>query len=145
MTWEGGCLCGAVRYESDAPPHTGGYCHCRMCQRSSGGAFGVFVVFAADTFRFTRGAPKLHRSSDWAERGFCPECGSQLTFRYLTDPAPGWLGVTVGSLDAPEAVKMKWHTGVESALPWHRIDDELPRTLTEDDPGLAAVKAARAR
>ena len=40
---------------------------------------------------------------------------------------------------------MKWHTGVESALPWHRIDDELPRTLTEDDPGLAAVKAARAR
>jgi hypothetical protein len=145
MSWEGGCLCGAVRYQSAASPRTAGYCHCRMCQRASGGAFGVFAVFAAATFQFTRGAPRLYRSSAWAERGFCADCGAQLTFRYLADPAPDWLGVTVGSLDAPGAVKVKWHTGVESAVPWHRIDDDLPRTLTAEDPGLKAVKATLAR
>lgn len=143
MTWEGGCLCGAVRYESDVPPHTAGYCHCRMCQRSSGGTCGVFAVFAVEAFRFTRGAPKVYRSSDRAERGFCADCGAPLTFRYLTDPAPDWLGITVGSLDAPDSVEVKWHTGVESVIPWHRIDDGLPRTRTSEDPGLAAVLAAR--
>ncbi len=32
----GGCLCGAVRYESEEPPTDSNYCHCRICQRTSG-------------------------------------------------------------------------------------------------------------
>ena len=35
----GGCLCGAVRYECSADPFFMGNCHCRDCQRSSGGAY----------------------------------------------------------------------------------------------------------
>jgi len=45
----GGCLCGAVRYESTKPPIWVGYCHCRMCQKAYGNLFGIFAAFSVDT------------------------------------------------------------------------------------------------
>ena len=93
----GGCLCGAVRYEADEPPHHVEYCHCRMCQKHSGSAFGVSAAFRADSFRITRGAPKFYKSSDISERGFCADCGSSLIDRYF-DPDDPYVWVGVGTL-----------------------------------------------
>ena len=133
----GGCQCGAVRYAASDPfgPH---YCHCRMCQRASGNAFAAFVGFHADRFRFTRGAAKLYRSSSFAVRGFCADCGTPLTFQY--DREPHRIGLSIGSLDHPERVAPAIHWGVESMLPWLRFDDGLPRKRTEDDPSFLAAK-----
>jgi len=130
----GGCLCGAVRYEvSQLPDEDIGYCHCRMCQKALGGLFGCFVIFTGaeqtKTFQFTRGEPKLYRSSARAERGFCAECGTPLLFRDTKAVA-----VTMGSLDHPEDFTPKSHSGIESQVPWLKIDDELPRWRTDDDP-----------
>ena len=82
----GGCLCGAVRYEASETPQRAGICHCRMCQKSNGTPFAVGVYFHKTAFRFTRGEPKLYRSSDIADRGFCSACGSRLIFRPLDGP-----------------------------------------------------------
>ncbi len=143
MPVTGGCLCGAVRYESSESPVDVSYCHCRMCQRSSGNAFGTFASFRRDAFRFTRGEPKLYKSSAFAERGFCAECGTPLIFWYLT---PGSLseeiGVPIGSLDHPEDASPKSHWGIESQIPWLTIDDGLPRTRTEEDPDFIARSTA---
>jgi hypothetical protein len=49
----GGCLCGAVRYESREPPTEGYYCHCTMCRRHYGGIFAAAV-------RFPGGRPQVH-------------------------------------------------------------------------------------
>lgn len=75
----GHCLCGAVTI-TVAGPHDEhvGACHCRMCQRWSG---GVFVCFAADAATVTvTGEVARFRSSSFAERAFCPRCGSHLWF-----------------------------------------------------------------
>ena len=38
--WQGGCQCGAVRYEYTVRPDNAGICHCRMCQKQFGNFFG---------------------------------------------------------------------------------------------------------
>ena len=76
----GHCLCGAVTVRV-AGPHDPrpGACHCRMCQRWSG---GLFLCFSADAAGVTvEGPVTRYASSDFAERAFCPVCGSHLWMR----------------------------------------------------------------
>ena len=127
----GGCQCGAVRYESSAPPIRPSLCHCRMCQMAYGNVFGALVSFPWQSFRFTAGAPKLYRSSKIALRGFCAACGTPLAF--ADDAEPEQVAVTIGSLDHPEIAPPVVHWGVESWVPWLRMDDGLPRLRAEDD------------
>jgi len=126
----GGCLCGAIRYESTEAPELVGFCHCRMCQKATGGLYLVYADFDGDAFKFTRGEPRYYRSSEIATRGFCPECGTQIAFRYDGDTGPA---IGVGTLDHPEDWPPTWeHSGIESKVPWHEICDDLPQTTTEE-------------
>jgi hypothetical protein len=136
MKITGGCLCGAVRYEvSQRSDDYVGYCHCRMCQKALGGLFGVYVNFGGDdTFKFIGEKPKYYRSSEWLERGFCAECGTPLVVRDSTGFA-----AMIGSLDHPEDFPPTCHCGIESQLSWLKIDDDLPRRKTEDDPAFIAI------
>lgn len=120
----GGCLCGAIRYESTARPDKSGYCHCRNCQKVSGAPVTVGVFFALSSFRYTRGAPKYFQTSEKVERGFCERCGSRLTYRIFDSDQ---IAVEVGSLDHPEAAPPTYHIGVESQLSWFDTRDEHPR------------------
>ena len=135
----GGCLCGAVRYESTEPPVTGGYCHCRMCQKAYGGLFCAWVQFRASGFRFTKGEPKLYRSSEWLQRGVCSTCGSPLVVIYDEDPNPV---VFTGSLDHPDdwpLTQEGWsgHAFVNDKVSWHVISDDMPQFATShpESPG----------
>jgi hypothetical protein len=76
----GHCLCGAVRIMVDGPhdPRPGA-CHCRMCQRWSGGLFLCFNAEAAGVS--VTGPVRRFASSDFAERAFCEICGSHLWMR----------------------------------------------------------------
>ena len=128
----GGCLCGAVRYESKEPPIQGFYCYCTICQRSYGGLFQATVKFARSALRFTKGEAKYYRSSDFAKRGFCSECGSPIVFLYEGNPN-AW--ILIGSLDHPEDWPLTkdapWgrsgHWYIEARVPWYEISDGLPR------------------
>jgi hypothetical protein len=51
----GGCACGAIRYESTAEPALMLHCHCRDCQRSSGGPFSSFVIVPKEAFKVSQG------------------------------------------------------------------------------------------
>ena len=80
----GRCLCGAVtiRVTGDHDPRVGA-CHCRMCQRWSGGLFLCFNAPAASVT--VEGPAQEFQSSPFARRGFCPRCGSHLWFRDLSE------------------------------------------------------------
>lgn len=97
----GGCLCGAVRYTlAKAPDHIGA-CHCSMCRKFSGGIeLGLDVGFDDVTWE-GEDAIRTYKSSDWAERGFCGTCGSNLFYRIPpNDTMPqGMLSLSAGSLD----------------------------------------------
>ena len=141
----GGCHCGAVRYEASNPPTTGGLCHCRDCQRSTGSAFEALAMFRQNEFEFVKGKPKLYQPSAIMEKGFCADCGSQLYDRYTVrlseDFEEDMLWVHIGTLDNPEIAPIEMHTGVESQLSWLHFDDGLPRKRCDEDPDLAIAFA----
>jgi hypothetical protein len=122
---EGGCACGAIRYQLRATPHDTGWCHCRLCQRNSGAPAIVFTTVGVEAFSITRGALATWRSSDFGERGFCAACGSLLTMRI--DFQPDTIDVAAASLDRPEVVAPGFHIFCGAAIPWAVLDDGLPR------------------
>lgn len=75
----GHCLCGAVTVRLERHDPRVGACHCRMCQRWSG---GLFLSFRADEVQ-VMGQVVRYRSTPFAERAFCPVCGSHLWVRNL--------------------------------------------------------------
>lgn len=125
MKYAGGCLCGALRYNSTSGPLEAGYCHCRMCQKLSGATVLPWVSFSTNSFSFTEGSPKIYTSSSWGRREFCAECGSQIAFRSTdTDET---VEINIGTLDDPEAVTPQYHVWCSSQVSWFDTQDELPR------------------
>src|SRR5687768_2423157 len=99
----GGCQCGAVRYRLDEPLVNAHLCHCRMCQKAFGSYFAPWADVPLTKVVVTRGTVAHFNSSDPVERGFCRDCGTPLTFRYLK--GGDRISVALGSLDHPEEVK----------------------------------------
>jgi hypothetical protein len=124
----GGCQCGELRYRLDAEP-SGSICHCRMCQKASGGPFMAFGGVPNSSFVVTRGELSIFRSSDIAERGFCAACGTPLTYRLVGGRR---VGVTLGSLDAPNAVAPEEQFGAESRISWLALALVAPETSLSD-------------
>ena len=78
----GGCLCGAVRFTAAPAKRHTDVCHCGMCRRWSAGP--AFMVDCGESVEFTKdGGLSFYRSSEWAERGFCNQCGSSLCYRLV--------------------------------------------------------------
>jgi hypothetical protein len=137
----GGCLCGDIRYEIVKPAIDSGYCHCKMCQRFSGAPVIAGPTFPRDGVRFTKGQPTYYRSSAIAERGFCPRCGSSLTYKPLLRRWTDWIFIFGGSIDGGFEFPPEWHLGIESHVPWLSIRDDLPRVRCDDSPSLIEAYA----
>ncbi len=125
MRFEGGCLCGAVRYEVTVRAgDVADYCHCVACRKAGGAPVVAWVQVTPGRFAVTAGAAKGFASSALATRWFCGDCGSQL---FMTDPGGVSVGITLGTLDAPEAVRPTAHGWESERLPWFAVADGLPR------------------
>jgi hypothetical protein len=124
-TYAGGCVCGAIRFASAAGPVASGYCHCRLCQRSSGAPVLAWASFPVATFAYLEGAPSVYRSSDHGQREFCARCGTQIAYREIRGAAT--VDVNLASLDRPEAVPPRRHVWTGSRIPWFETADALPR------------------
>ena len=124
----GGCMCGAVRYECAAEPAMTANCHCRDCQRATGGAYASVFLVPRNAVRIT-GEVKYYDvkgdSGNILSRGFCPTCGSRL----FGKPAvvPDLMSIMLGSLDDPSSHKPAMDIYTASAQPWDYMNPELPK------------------
>jgi len=123
--YEGGCLCGEVRYRATAEPLRGVICHCEMCRHHSGALALAFVHFPLDAFQWLGVMPSWFQSSANAARGFCPRCGSTLGMR--EDVLDDRVQICIGSLDEPDRVRIDDHVWTRSRVPWFDTRDDLPR------------------
>jgi hypothetical protein len=126
--FEGGCLCGAIRYRATAAPIRGVICHCSMCRRHSGAPVLAFVHFAAKDFTWLHVQPARYRSSEFAERGFCANCGSTLSMH--EEALADRVQIAVGSLDEPARARIDDHVWTKDRIPWFEVADALPRFRT---------------
>lgn len=123
---QGGCACGAVRYEVAGGVKGCAHCHCRMCQRAAGAPVVTWFTVTGENFRVTQGALKFRNSSELAERGFCTDCGTQIAFRYLKDAGKS-IDITTASLDDPETLPPTFQIWIGSRPTWmHGFDADLP-------------------
>ncbi|MCE7028136.1 GFA family protein [Jiella avicenniae] len=133
-TFTGGCQCGAVRFRCEIEAETASICHCRMCQKAFGSFYAPLVHARAGTLFWTRAEPKRFRSSNYAVRGFCPECGTPLT--YETAEASS---IAIGALDDPGAVRPNAQDGIEGKIAYVDAMPSLPGRATDDDPEMAGA------
>lgn len=122
--FDGGCMCGGIRYRTTKPPQRSIFCHCSQCRKWNGAPAIVGAQFSRAELLIT-GEPATYRSSDSARRQFCPNCGGSLF--YLSDATPDLISVMVATLDNPELAPPTAHIFAADGLSWSRIDDTLPR------------------
>lgn len=127
--YTGGCQCGAVRFRIDGALGSASICHCRMCQKAFGAFYAPLVSVGEAELEWTRGAPKRFRSSNHVERGFCPQCGTPLTYE-----APDGVALAIGAFDAPEEIEPTVQWGIEKKLPYVDGFASLAGHATERDP-----------
>jgi hypothetical protein len=135
----GGCQCGAVRYALYVAPQNAHVCHCRMCQRATGGLFAALAGAPKADFAWTKGEPGLFASSNLASRAYCRDCGTPLSFSYNAPEARFY--VTIGSLDDPNSVPIQRQYGTESRISWVKFCDDAPGEETGADPKAQAFLA----
>lgn len=124
----GGCMCGAVRYECIGDTENASYCHCDDCKKATGGPYTVGVLVKAVDLRIICGKVKGYTttadSGRKITREFCPNCGSPLFTR--AEKCPDFVFLKAGCLDKPELIKPSCQTWVKRAVPWAYIDEKLP-------------------
>jgi len=130
MIRTGGCQCGAVRFAIEGDLGTASICHCRMCQKAFGSFFGPFVTAFNERLTWTRGQPTYFQSSDLVRRGFCPACGTPLT--YVVQETTTELAI--GAFDDPSDIAPVKQYSVHTRLPY--VDDlaALPAATLSLDP-----------
>ena len=121
-TFSGGCLCGAIRYETEAPAMAMVKCHCRDCQRAGGSGYAPAIALPAAAVKIT-GTPRYYKTVGNAgkgiERGFCPTCGSQVLLKF--ERMPDMVAVHAASLDDPSLFEPKLDIFTSSAWAWDHM------------------------
>ncbi|MAY34422.1 MAG: GFA family protein [Rhodovulum sp.] len=129
MTSRGGCLCGAVRYETEGPLRPVVACHCTQCRKTSG--HHVAATSAPREGVKIEGRVQWYQSSAEARRGFCPVCGSNLFW----DGPGSHLAIFAGTLDTPSGLRLEGHIFCADKGDYYDIDDDLPKA-DGDDPDI---------
>ncbi len=104
-THQGGCLCGACRYETRAEPIRVTICHCKFCQRATGTAYMVEPIFERGAFAFIKGTPAIYAlqsagSGKTVNVHFCQTCGTKLSLTF--ERWPDICGIYAGTFDQPD-------------------------------------------
>ena len=131
----GGCLCTAVRYQTEAKPITTRYCWCRVCQFLATGNAAVSVCFPTTGVSMTgelRDFVSIADSGNRMHRRFCPVCGTHLFSE--AESRPHLIFVRAGTLDDPEIARPAAMIWAASAPSWAIMADHLPRFEGQPPP-----------
>lgn len=111
-TRKGSCLCGAVKFETVIEEPHYHVCHCEMCRKWGAPSMACPVKSITVT---QASSLKHYSSSNYAERGFCGDCGGHLYWR-MKDHS--YNAVHIGVLENSDDLEFRSQLFVE-AKPAH--------------------------
>ncbi len=122
---EGGCHCGAVRYEVSGEAQHTALCHCSDCRHNAGAPMVGWSAFDDSALTIKKGEPQIYKSSEHGRRHFCADCGTGL-FYYNAENLPGIVDVQATTFDEPEEFAPSAHIQTAEKLKWMNDVHTLP-------------------
>ncbi|WP_286240740.1 GFA family protein [Neptuniibacter halophilus] len=125
-TYRGSCLCGEVRFSVTGFSQQAAHCHCSMCRKFHGAAFGTLVEVS--DLNWLSGEPLIRefRADNGTLRSFCSQCGSSLGFRAEgTDKKA--MEIAIACFDEPIPVQIDAHIYTRYRANWCELSDDLPK------------------
>lgn len=120
----GSCLCGDIQWVIHGEFTMLINCHCSICRKVHGSAYGAFVATSADDFRWVTGQDTIrsYQSSESGTRPFCPRCGSGVAV--ATDKLAY---MPAGNLDGDIDRSLDSHIFVAHKACWFDLRDGAPQ------------------
>lgn len=134
----GGCMCGAVRYETRGESFGVNHCHCHSCRKHNGAAVVTLAGYKADQVTFSGKERKTYESSPGVGRAFCGDCGTPLTWEGDGGELGPIFEFHISTFDDPDKLVPTGHAFEPERIAWFDIADNLPRyeTFPEASPVL---------
>jgi hypothetical protein len=135
IPFKGGCMCGALQYESNAAPAAVVCCHCTDCQRRTGSAFGISVIVPREAFKKTSG-----EASTWISRResgnainlqSCVVCSTRCWAEQEANPR--FLMIIGGTLDDAAILQPNAHIYTATKQAWVTIPENVIAAEGEPD------------
>ena len=125
--YQGGCLCGQIRFEIDGPIQTIVYCHCSQCRKAQGSAYATNGVVLKEAFHIKQGEHLLteYEYAPGKTKYFCKTCGSPIYSD--SKQLPESVRVRLGTIESEIAERPECHIFVASKACWDTICDDLPQ------------------
>ncbi|WP_414583158.1 GFA family protein [Scytonema sp. PCC 10023] len=130
---KGSCACQGIQYELVGEILFMNHCHCSICRKIHGAAFGTFGHAKAEEFRWLKGEELIasyvsseHNVPGFEKnvRNFCRVCGSNVPSVF---PAIDYVRIPMGTVDDDPGMRPSVHLFVASKAPWSEICDQLPQ------------------
>lgn len=125
----GRCLCGGVQFSLTLKEAKAHVCHCGMCRKWGAGGPVISVDCESDVKIANPDNLTWYQSSEWAQRGFCRQCGSSLFYKLVMDGS-NYMNVCVSALDDASDITLKDHIYIDCKPDYYDFADTCPR-LTE--------------
>ena len=127
MSKSGGCLCASVSYKTPAEPLAKFICHCINCQKQSGSAFSMNIIFPKPQFDFD-GPTAIYIDKNATgkdvHRHFCSICGTPLFSTYPHNP--DIILLKAGSLSDAASYEPSAQIWCDSRQDWVKFADDYP-------------------
>ena len=118
----GRCACGEVSWQSDADVLWSAICHCEDCRRAASADQVSWLGLPREEVQWT-GERKFHKSSAGVQRGFCPACGSHVSFE--SDAFPQEVHLYAVTLDDLERYRPTAHIFWPRKVPWFTLGQDI--------------------
>ncbi|MDB5739193.1 MAG: Gfa-like protein [Alphaproteobacteria bacterium] len=123
--YDGGCLCGAVRWRLSARPLAVNACHCTDCKKLTGATNLLMLLATREAFSHAGDVERWRKRADSGREldiARCRVCGTRLWHEPLSSPA--LVFVAAGTLDDPSWAVPTSHIWTHRASPGVTMQDD---------------------